>query len=638
MKLFFQRAGAAVRRFFEKKLQMNLLWLILVYLGLGAVIFCVTVWLQPGSFLATLKNFLKDPRLLALNLFPILAVLGLTYLAFGNIFFAGSVTSLLFHLLSLVNLIKVECRKDPLVPPDFALLGEAVAATGEYRLNLHIPLVILILLFAAVLFVLGFKLKRKPKLLPRLIAAVLILALAVGSMLTVYPSPTLYRDVIGRIPGLSYTNVPLVFDQTGYVYCFLHNVGMYEVQKPEGYSRAEAKEWASQTAEPVPGGPLPVNVIFVQCEAFSDLFDDDAFAYTEEENPLHLYHEVIAGDRALSGHIVVSNFGAGTANTEFDVLTGMQTNMLNETQVSALRVIHKNVSSLARTFTGLGYDNWFLHPGERWFYNRESVYHYFGMHDQTFKDGFRNRSWKGGWISDKSFGLELEQKFEEHRAASGKPWFAFTVTAQNHQSYPWTKYDFTVEKARLKVPVSDAAMEQLSVYAEGIRDSSALLMELTRYFDGVGEPTLVIFWGDHLPAMGANFGAYREIGTRIGDETNLASAIDTYTTPFVIWANRAYDEKYGFGARVQALDMPAAGRISDIYLGELVYELLDMSGTDAYFDYLGVARRILPVINLGRYELPDGTLTEELNEEQQAVEVKLRRWTYYRVIDERVSD
>ena len=181
-------------------------------------------------------------------------------------------------------------------------------------------------------------------------------------------------------------------------------------------------------------------------------------------------------------------------------------------------------------------------------------------------------------------------------------------------------------------------MEQISVYAEGIRDSSALLMDLTQYFDRVEEPTLVIFWGDHLPAMGANFGAYRELGMPIGDETNLSSAIDTYSTPFVIWANSAYDRAYDFGRRARDLQMPVGRRISDIYLGELVYELLDMSGTDAYFDYLGQARRILPVINLGRYELPDGTQTEELNDRQQAVVDKLYRWTYYRVIDERVSD
>ena len=34
----------------------------------------------------------------------------------------------------------------------------------------------------------------------------------------------------------------------------------------------------------------------------------------------------------------------------------------------------------------------------------------------------------------------------------------------------------------------------------------------------------------------------------------------------------------------------------------------------------------------------DGTLTDALTPEQQAVEDKLHKWTYYRVIDERVTE
>ena len=138
--------------------------------------------------------------------------------------------------------------------------------------------------------------------------------------------------------------------------------------------------------------------------------------------------------------------------------------------------------------------------------------------------------------------------------------------------------------------------------------------------------------------MGANCGAYREAGLPIGDETQLQSALDTYSTPYVIWANEAFDRAYGFQSRVDSLDMGAGDQISDIYLGELVYELLDMEGSDAYFDYLGQARRTLSVLCMGRYALPDGALTDTLTPEQQAVEDKLHKWTYYRVIDERVTE
>lgn len=82
------------------------------------------------------------------------------------------------------------------------------------------------------------------------------------------------------------------------------------------------------------------------CESYSDLSDEDVFQYAEEDNPMYGFHRLAASDRARSGHIVVSNYGAGTANTEFDVLTGIQTNMVSPNNVSSFRVLHKPINAL----------------------------------------------------------------------------------------------------------------------------------------------------------------------------------------------------------------------------------------------------------------------------------------------------
>ena len=318
-----------MKSLFRQKRKLNLAWTILLFLGISLAILLVSLYLQWGSTLKLLRNFAHDPRLLILNLFPIMAVLGLLYALLGNLFFAGSVTALVFHLLSLIDLIKVECRKDPLVPPDFALLGEAMQATGEYQLDLHPGRIALIIAFALALLLLGLILKRRPKILSRILLALAAVGCMTGAMLTVYPSGDLYLGVIKKVPGLTYTNVPKVFGETGFVYCFLHNVGMYEVEKPTGYEKTEAEAWASQPDAPG-GEPVKANVIFVQCEAFSSVFDEDVFSYAPEDNPMFLFHQVEQGPRAVSGRIVVSNFGAGTANTEFEVLTGIDLTMYGE--------------------------------------------------------------------------------------------------------------------------------------------------------------------------------------------------------------------------------------------------------------------------------------------------------------------
>ena len=623
---------------FRSKKQLKTRWIVLWYLLLCGMMLVFCVALQAGSLKNTMLNLLREPMLLLLNLFPILAVLGVLYALFGNLFYAASLSSLILHLLSLVNLIKIECRKDPLVPGDFGLLGEAMVATGEYKLNLHVPIVIAILLLAVGLWLLGIKYKTRPKLWLRLTAGVVAAGLFVGAMFTVYPSQELYTNMVKSVDGLSSSNVPAVFDETGFLYCFLHNFRLYEVQKPADYEAAEAAQWATQTAEPSKDGPLPVNVVFVQCEAYSDLFDADAFCYAPEDNPGYLFHQVAERPQAISGKLVVSNYGAGTANTEFDILTGVETVMLNENSTSALRVVYKKTDSLVRTFTSVGYQSWFMHPGQRWFYNRESTYDRLGFAAQTYFDDFGGYGWKGGYISDESFGQMLKERYEAHRAETDEPWFAFTVTIQNHQAYRWGRYDPDPPLAELSVDVSDETRKTLSTYAEGIRDSSILLEELTEYFDGDDAPTLLIFWGDHLPALGSSFSIYRELGLEIGNEADMEWALETYSTPYVIYANRAFCAQYDFEAKKEALSLPAGNRISDVYLGELVYELLDMQGTSAYFDFLSQIRRSLPVICRGRFMLPDGTLTEQLGDEDKALLRKLYCWGYYRIMDERITE
>ena len=40
----------------------------------------------------------------------------------------------------------------------------------------------------------------------------------------------------------------------------------------------------------------------------------------------------------------------------------------------------------------------------------------------------------------KGFGKKLMEEYTARKAASDAPWFAFTVTIQNHQAYHWGKY------------------------------------------------------------------------------------------------------------------------------------------------------------------------------------------------------
>ena len=611
-------------------------WTLLALLFCFGASFLATVAIQVGSFKATLSNFLLHPILLLLNGLPILLVLGLLYAIFGNAFCAGAITWLLFPLLSLVNRIKIEARYDAFVPSDFTLLGEAATATGEYQLDLHIPLIVGIAAFALVLFAAGFFFKSaRPRWFFRLGIGVLSAGAFVLSVLTLYQDQALYTRLATTTPNVYQYNIPSVFDGLGFNYCFFYNLKLYDVDRPAGYSAQEAAQWASD-AKPTQEKPA-VNVIFIQCEAFSDIMHDPVFAWSETDNPLRAYDLVTSSEQAISGSVVVSNYGAGTANTEFDVITGMPTTLIAEGNTSAFRVVRRNTPSLARTMGQNGYYNYFMHPGQSWFYNRSNVYDYLGFAEQHYIADFEGYGWKGSFISDQSFKQKLLEDYALAMDAGRFPLLGFTVTIQNHQAYPYTKYYDSVPLAPFSRPVSAETTETISVYAQGIRDSAEMLLELTEYFDAREEPTLLVFWGDHLPALGKNFAVYHDLGLDIGFETTLQGTVNTYKTPFVIWGNRAYCKQNDLQSQKQTLGFTDGQTISDIYLGELVYELLGMQGSDAYFDFLGTVRRELPILRPGCYALPDGTLTSQLNENQQALVDQLHKWEYYRLKDEKVN-
>ena len=87
---------------------------------------------------------------------------------------------------------------------------------------------------------------------------------------------------------------------------------------------------------------------------------------------------------------------------------------------------------------------------------------------------------------------------------------------------------------------------------EGVRDSTAMLTKLCNYLDTRPEPVLLVFYGDHLPALRQDYGVYQELGLPIGMTDTSAHVLETYETPYLIWANEAYAPDCDF----DALELP----------------------------------------------------------------------------------
>ena len=109
---------------------------------------------------------------------------------------------------------------------------------------------------------------------------------------------------------------------------------------------------------------------------------------------------------------------------------------------------------------------------------------------------------------------------------------------QNHQPYGGIDESLMqIEVASDKL--SEPALTALTTYTQGLYDADKMLGDLVSWIDNRQRPTVLVFFGDHMPTLGENYLAYHESGlfyTR--DGLTSAELHAMFSTPFVIYSNR----------------------------------------------------------------------------------------------------
>lgn len=613
---------------------VGLLTAILLGLACSVVVTLFALWAHPVSVLAMLGKMLRQPLILFLNWLPIALLTAAFAFAFRNVFFSSALVGLIAGAMSIINRVKLTIRGEPFVPRDISLIKEAADAAGSYDMTLPWFQIGCLVVMTAVFIALGVLLPLKksedaPKkrgALVRVTGFVLCLAVLVGAVGLVYSSTDLYNSFETTEPY----NLSSVNNELGFVYYFCYHFSTYKIEKPEGFDRDEAASW--ETGYESAPDAADVNVVFVMNEAFSDILNEDVFVFPEGENPMEVYNTLAEGENAWAGHIVVPYFAGGTADTEFDVASGMQTNLLNPAapSLTAFRTVNRDLDSIFRVFGADGYTSCFMHPGQSWFYNRENVYDWFGADESFFVEDF-DAEYKGSWVTDESVLRELVSRFEEKSAGGGLD-FTYAVTIQNHMSYTAEKYgDYVCPEVETTAELSPEIQTAVNVYAEGIRDANAMLEDLTEFYSEQSEPVLLVFFGDHLPYLGDNRQGYAELGLPAASVTGGEDPFAAYTAPVLFWCNDAAAEALDFANAIEALDLPADGRISACYLGAAVLELTGRGEVSPWFAFLNEMRRELPVLHNGYYESADGEITTEPTAEEAALVSRMRCWAYYKL-------
>jgi hypothetical protein len=172
------------------------------------------------------------------------------------------------------------------------------------------------------------------------------------------------------------------------------------------------------------------------------------------------------------------------------------------------------------------------------------IYSQFGFDRILFDHCFdANAERRGGYISDMELSKKIISLYEENVE---QPMFMYAVSMENHQPYNSEKFADDTSIGVKSDALSEGEQVVLEAYTTGLRDADQALGYLVEYFSACENPVMIVFFGDHLPNLGANDGdaVYSKLGyssTAVTTDWQPDELAKMLSTDYLIWTN--YEEE-----------------------------------------------------------------------------------------------
>ncbi len=435
-----------------------------------------------------------------------------------------------FVVWGLANQYVYMFKGQALMPVDLKSIRTAANVATEYDYTLtpemRLTLSVMILCSVAWICCSDRKIITEKSLIKRVVIRIpaLIFSIALGMLLFVSEF----------IPGLGMRldmwNSRSSFHQNGTVLAFCGYWHLMQVEKPVEYSAEAVSENAeSVERKSVVSSEVKPNIVVIMNEAFVDL----SYYGTFETNIPYMQNYNDISENAIKGHALVNIIGGGTANSEYEYLTGHSLAFMSSS-IPYAQHIQENHYSMASNLSAQGYDTIAIHPlhGVNW--RRNTVYPYLGFDEFiAFEDMDQEQAeYVRQFISD-SYTYELIMDILKQDSDNSD--FIFDVTVQNHSGYVYEKEDFQEE-----VCVTGFDSSEVNQYLTLIKISDEALGKLVKQLEVFEEPTILVFFGDHYPRLPEDFMTW--INPENADPS-LETLQKKYSVPFFIWANYDIEEE-----------------------------------------------------------------------------------------------
>ena len=466
-----------------------------------------------------LTFMVHSPLVFLYNALILYATLVLASLSKRRVFFF-TIISIFWLGIGIINGVILTQRMTPFTVKDLSNLNDGLTIVTNYLSNYEIIGAIAAGLIAVgllvLLFIKGPQKRDGVKRKRNLVAVLLVIAFTFLSS-----SFVIRAGIVQTFFG----NLAYAYRDYGVVYCFVNTWLNTGISKPDGYSKEEIlsifdkKELGDDKAmlltQKDEDEEHP-NILFLQLESFIDPMTIQSIQLSQD--PCPNFRRLM--QTYSSGELTVPACGAGTANVEFEVLTGLSVKFFGPGEYPYKAVLkEKTGESLAYDLDSLGYTSHAIHNHRAVFYNRNSVFANMGFDTFTSVEYMKNvEKTPKNWAKDDVLTECITDALD---STDGRD-MIYTISVQGHGKYPAEQ---VLQNPTIEVTAapSEELKWKYEYYVNQIYEMDQFIKALTDTLAKRGEPTVLVMYGDHIPALDMT-------------EDDLESG-NLYGTQYLIWNN-----------------------------------------------------------------------------------------------------
>lgn len=520
-----KKKGEAVKniRFDETSAKARVILLPLLALGLSLIV----EGLNRGSVVKLFRFVTQRPVYFLYNYLIIL-----TSLTFSELFRRRK--SVLYTVcvawvaLGNAEFMVAKERTQPFTSMDVLMLKDAITLTTIYYTWPQIILMYGSIFLATVLLI--YIVTRLPR--RRQVNYTLALSTFCGFLTLCFCSYALSVH-FGAIPRY-FDNLVDAYDQYGFAACFTATFGSMGVSKPSDYSTEVVTDIVEEIDEEQPhvfGSEDNLdhpNVIYLQLESLFDVNTVIGAEYSEDPTPNfnRLSRE------CPSGELYVPSIGGGTANTEFEMLSGLNIDFFGAGEYPYTTILHETTcETIAYNLRAQGYSATALHNHTGTFYGRNEVYSRLGFDHFVSLEYMPYVTYtEVGWAQD---GIMADEIMKALKASDERD-FIMAITVESHGKYDENYTYHSGDPEILQLP-EQINPNRFASYLHLIHETDAFLGKLIDRLEKFDEPTVCVIYGDHLPSL--------DLTADVLTTNNL------YASRYIIWNN--------YGAEFEAPNVQA---------------------------------------------------------------------------------